>query len=173
MTYWEKRHNMRYYKVIERYLDDIGPGEVLLDVGCGETPIVTYGEFRRRISVDVQPRPGLPGVEAIVGDWMLVKCPFRASVAICLQTLEHLPDRVVCDFARKLRQISDVVLVSVPYKWPVGFCEWHKQDPIDEGKLDLLMGCTATRGEVVTEQNGVRRLVALYPSLSSIEDTSG
>lgn len=170
--YWGSRNELRYYGAVDKLLQAYSPGEMLLDVGCHDTPMVLRGDFVRRVTVDLHPRPALEGVEAIVSDWMQVMLP-RAAVVMSLQTLEHLPDTLVFDFARKLRQGGDTIIVSVPFMWHAGCCRHHCQDPIDQAKLDGFMQCEPLNSEVITEDNGVRRLICVYPSLSSIVATNG
>lgn len=165
MTYWDERNSLKYYGVVRDLLDKLGPGELLLDVGCNDTPMVQHGTFARRITVDIQPRPKLVDVEAIVADWMYLRWPHIADVVMCLQTLEHLADGVVQEFAHKLRVSGRTMLISVPYMWHKWSCVHHKQDPIDLDKLDGFMGCKSITAEIVTEDCGISRLVAVYPGL--------
>jgi len=154
---------LQYYKVVNKLLQENSPGEMLIDVGCHNTPIVLWGDFKRRVTIDLEPRPHIDGVEAIVGDWMQVQLPI-ATVTLCLQTLEHLTDDVIYEFATKVRQSADIIIVSVPFMWPAGMCHWHKQDPIDAAKLDRIMGDKSLSSEIVKD-SGLNRLVCVYPSL--------
>ena len=53
-------------------------------------------------------------------------------------------------------------IVSVPYHWPVGFCEYHTQDPVTLAKFLGWMGREPFRFEVVVDHPDVRRLIAEY-----------
>lgn len=164
-SYWDQRCQLKYYRIVDKLLTSHSPGEMLVDVGCYDTEMILRGDFAVRVTIDPYQRPELEGVETLVADWMQVELP-RATVIMCLQTLEHLPDALVYDFALKLRKGGNIIIVSVPYKWPKGLCKYHCQDPIDQVKLDGFMKCKALSSEIATETNGIRRLVCTYPSLN-------
>lgn len=158
--YWESRKHLAYYRVVQRLLDDLGPLASLLDVGCWDTPAATWGDADERFSVDMRPRPELPGVRAIVGRWP--DCASDVSlcdVVLCLQVLEHLDDpRAFCRplFAAARR----AVIVSVPWGWPALSEPSHRQDPVDGEKLERWTGRRPALVEIV--RDGPPRAVLLY-----------
>jgi hypothetical protein len=174
--YWSARRHLRYYKIVRHYLDALSPGRLLIDVGCNETAVVTFGRFTRRIAIDLQRCGTFAGVEAHVTDWMDFDLGERASVITCLQVLEHLSDAVIVPFAHKLLSRADVVIVSVPYRWPAGQDSAHLQDPMDETKLYAIMGKEPAESIVVAEHQPLMpkpRLVSLYRQSSGVQHWTG
>jgi hypothetical protein len=149
--YWESRKSFGYYVLVKAWLEAISTKletlsartdarSSILDVGCLDTPTVTWGSFNERHTVDIEHDPQLPGVHSYVADFLTWQPPQHMTVVTCLQVLEHLPNEAVYEFGAKLRAISDHTIVSVPYMWPAGGEPGHKQDPIDLLKLSQFMG---------------------------------
>jgi hypothetical protein len=134
-AYWTPRERFEYYAVVRRWLDDMGPLESILDVGCFDTPVATWGQATERYTVDTRHRPELPGVNPITGRWpdcatLVPVC----DVVTCLQVLEHLDEPAT--FAGALfAHARRCVVISVPWKWASGAEASHKQDPVDGVKL--------------------------------------
>ena len=77
--------------------------------------------------------------------------------------LEHVPDPA--RFAAKLLDLADVLVVSVPYRWPASAAEDHLHDPVDYAKLSVWMGRPANYHIVVREPFRTKvgdRLIAVY-----------
>ncbi len=135
MNYWESRQNRQYYSVVKQWVEQLGPCHSIVDIGCRDTPVVTWGTFQHRYSVDIKNRPKLPNVIQIIGSWpdckeQLPKC----DVVLCLQVLEHLSDPI--PFTEALFEHAlKTVIISVPYKWSKGAESCHCQDPIDLAKI--------------------------------------
>jgi hypothetical protein len=75
-----------------------------------------------------------------------------------LQVLEHLENPA--EFAQKLFQSGQTVIISVPYKWPSGIQKNHVQDPVDEQKLKCWTGRDAIELLIVCDRR--ERLIAVY-----------
>ncbi len=169
MSYWDARSGLRYYKIVRHLIEELSPGRTIIDVGGRDTPVATYGDFEQRFVIDKVDLPSVPGTTKILDNWFDVHLPL-ADVVTCLQVLEHLPDDEVNRFATKVLQSGKHIIISVPYKWDPLYCEYHKQDPIDEKKLERMVGTTPLESIVITERpNDVRsrRLVALYAGLTA------
>lgn len=161
MTFYEGRKTCGYYRTVRRLLESLGPRESILDVGCWDSPVATWGDFRIRYAVDSQRRPGIAEVTKIVGTWPETAELFRrpVSVVTCLQVLEHVDDTRA--FAKALFAVArECVIISVPYKWPVGECKHHVHDPIDEAKLEWMTG--ETPRERILTNGKLTRMVAIY-----------
>lgn len=160
--YWQGRSHLAYYRLVHDLVEQASPGRAILDVGCWDTPVATWGDFERRYTCDLAVDPHLPGVSSHVGDFLTWDVPERMSVATCLQTVEHLRDENVRAFGAKLLDSADTVIVSVPHRWPAGR-EWsHQQDPIDLDKLIAIMGGRAPALHQVVRDGKSERLVALW-----------
>ena len=160
MSFYEGRKNSEYYAIVREILDDLGPAESIMDVGSWDSPVATWGDFRKRYTVDTRERPELPGVTKLVGEWPAVAGQIgTVSIVTCLQVLEHIRD--VRAFAETLFTAArKAVVISVPWMWPTGACEYHVHDPIDRKKLEWMVGRSADRLRV-TEQRSAR-MVASY-----------
>ena len=159
MSYWRDREKLMYYALVRRWLEELGPLESILDVGCFDTPVVTWGSFRQRFTVDPRSRPALIGVRQVVGSWPdcagLVP---RCDVVTCLQVLEHL-DEPGPFCAALFGHARHAVLLSVPWLWPAGMEPYHRQDPVDAEKLRGWTGREPDQQEVVGTP---ARAVAVY-----------
>ena len=86
----------------------------------------------------------------------------KYDVVVCLQVLEHIDHDIVKKFTQKLFQVGKTVIISVPYKWELGKCKYHVHDPVDESKLYSWTKRYPKKTWIITEKNGVKRLIALY-----------
>ncbi len=162
MGYWEERKDYIYYKVVRKWLSDFPPGGGLLDVGSADTPVATWGDFDRRVAVDLRAVEGAAQVDGRAMDFMELPGSEVYDVLTCLQVLEHLPDDVVVGFARKLLAHASLsLIVSVPYLWPEGRCASHLQDPVDRDKLVGWFGRPPDES-IVVDEGSTRRLVARF-----------
>ena len=160
--YWQARQHLNYYTRVRQGMEEAGRGDLLLDVGSGSTPIASWGQFARRIALDIHPyKARLPGVEYVCSNWLEWEPPAKPDLIVCCQVLEHLPDDIVVPFARRLLDARRSI-ISVPYHWPVGFCEYHLQDPVTLEKFLGWMGREPFRLDVDVDHADVRRLVAEY-----------
>jgi SAM-dependent methyltransferase len=134
-AYWQRRRHMQYYREVIRLARAHAPNaKTVLDVGARDTPVVIELDWiPSRTAIDFEVAPDVPGVVGIKGDFLEFRPAQPFDLVICLQVLEHLDDPH--RFAQKLFDTGRVVIISVPYQWPAGFCLEHPQDPIDEQKL--------------------------------------
>ncbi len=163
-NYWADRHELKYYGVVRELLEKLGPRGSILDVGSWDTPVATWGDFRRRYTCDLGRSPNLPGVISHVGDFLTWRAPELMDVVTCLQVLEHLPDGIAQRFGRRLLVTGQTVIVSVPYLWAPGLEPDHVQDPVDLAKLERIMGSPSKFSSVIEDgpQGARPRLVAIW-----------
>lgn len=165
--YWQERESLGYYAVVRAWLKMISmplhamTDTSLLDVGCLDTPIATWGYFDRRYTIDLIHDPKLGGVVSHVGSWLDWTPPEHMTVITCCQVLEHLPDAQIKPFTQKLLSCADHTIVSVPYEWPKGDEPSHLQDPISQTKFDTMMG-RAPLEQIIVFDGKRLRLVARY-----------
>lgn len=152
---------MAYYQAIRELVESFSPGASILDVGGYDTPVVTWGEFKRRYTVDAVLDPKFPGVVSAIDDFLGWKAPEKMAVVICAQVLEHLDNGTVERFARKLRATGRHTIITVPYCWSAGQEPSHVQDPIDIPKISRIMGGRPDRCRLVTDGKR-RRIVGLW-----------
>lgn len=160
--YWRARSHLNYYAEVRQWIEELsakGSGSIL-DVGGYDTPVVTWGKFRRRYTIDAVLDPKFPGVRSDVGDFMTWPAPERMDVVVCLQVIEHVQEAAA--FGAKLLRTGRNVIVSVPYCWPAGKEPSHVHDPIDVHKLASFMsGRRPDRARIVADGK-LRRLVGLW-----------
>lgn len=162
--YWASRTHLKYYETVRQILEKLGPSGSILDVGSWDTPVATWGNFRRRYRCDLVAHPPLAGVVDHVGDFLSWRPPELMDVVTCLQVLEHLPDGLAQRFGRRLIVTGQTVVVSVPYLWPPGAEPDHVQDPVDLAKLERIMGSPAKFSSVIDDGPKCTRprLVAIW-----------
>ena len=160
-NYWALRKGMEYYGRVAEVVESLGCHGSILDVGCCTTDIVLCGAFARRVSIDILPRPELPGVEAIEADYLTHHFTTPFDVVTCCQVLEHVPDPAA--MLGKLFRDGRWVVVTVPYLWPHRPGHPHVHDPIDREKLAAWAGRPPVMQEEITETGRkLGRLLALY-----------
>lgn len=106
----------------------------MLDVGSNNCPYLDwFPKVPERVSVDLLHPYEAPGVVSIKSDFLSWSPSRKFDVVTCLQVLEHIPDAGA--FARKLLEVSKVLVVTVPYKWARGGVKSHVHDPVGEEKM--------------------------------------
>lgn len=158
--YWKMRRHLQYYGEVIRLARQYAPaGGAVIDVGAGETEVVTaLGWFARRVMLDIEPTASRRGIEIVQADFLAYRPDSHFDLVLCLQVLEHLEEPEA--FTRKLFDIGRTVIISVPYLWPEGAWPWHVQDPVDEAKLERWTGRQPTESVVVADER--ERLIAVY-----------
>lgn len=134
-SYWAARKNILYYDVVRILVTELAKGaRSLVDVGTAGAPYLEWFSFiDDRLSIDLRHPYEGPGVRAVTSDFLAWQPDKYYDVVTCLQTLEHVPDAE--GFAQKLLRLGEIVVISVPYKWPKGKTKSHVHDPVDEEKL--------------------------------------
>ena len=129
--------NSRYYKHVFNLLLEHGMSasdgvpQSVVDIGSGAPPFLEHISFLpdRTIlapffrmydssaynSTEEQMYVAPPGIYQITTDFLDWAPARHWGIALCMQTLEHVPSPGA--FLAKLRQISDITIISVPYRW--------------------------------------------------------
>jgi hypothetical protein len=171
-SYWKRRSGMIYYRYIEKIIEQLGASaQSMIDVGSGNCPYMEWFDWiPERVSVDIRVPYSSEHVKGIQGDIFKLKFPKRFDICTCLQVLEHVPDAK--EFSQRLLQLGQIVVVSVPYKWPntPKPTPGHVHDPVDYTKLTAWIGREADYKIVVEEplysNPKSRRLIAVYANNS-------
>jgi len=134
-AYWAGRFDLIYYSVARSVVRGISTdAKSIIDVGSAGCPYLDwFSHIPERTSLDLRRPYQAPGVQSIKSDFLKWEPDKRYDIATCFQVMEHVPD--CYSFAKKLLAIADVVVISVPYKWPAGKVSTHVQDPVDEYKV--------------------------------------
>ena len=160
--FYAGRTHCQYYTLVREWLEGYGRRAAILDIGCADTPVASWGDFRNRYALDTRLKPKHPSIITVDGQWPndAARLPSQVSVITCLQVLEHVEDArpfVDAIFATATYR----VILSVPYMWPAGTCESHVNDPINRAKLRGWAKRKPTRTKLVRDA-GNERLVEEY-----------
>ena len=138
--YFRTRNNLLYYDNFYFIMRCIAAeSKSLIDVGSGNSPYLEWFDWiPRRVSVDIRSPYSSPNVEGIKGDIHKLEFTERFDICSCLQVIEHVPEPQA--FARRLLTLGNLLLLSVPYKWPLGHTAGHLHDPIDEELVQSWFG---------------------------------
>jgi 2-polyprenyl-3-methyl-5-hydroxy-6-metoxy-1,4-benzoquinol methylase len=112
------------------------------------------------VSVDVRNPYYADDIESVKTDFLTWQPPQGFDVGLCLQVLEHVRDAP--GLARHLLGMCDVVIVSVPYRWPKSASSYHFHDPVDARKMRRWFGREPNYAYRVVELNGQERLICVY-----------
>ncbi|MCZ0703688.1 SAM-dependent methyltransferase [Natronobacillus azotifigens] len=134
-NYWPERSNMIYYQYINLIVKALARDcNSLLDVGSNKANYIEeFDWIEDRTTIDIDAPYFSKNVKGIKQDFIDFTINDKFDFVTCLQVLEHVPNPD--KFAQKLFEMSDRVLISVPYMWPENSTEGHIQDPVDYDKL--------------------------------------
>ena len=164
-NYFNNRKDYKYYKKVHEILQKLSHhNSSILDVGGWKGEFISsVTEFPSKTVTDLHQRPidFNKNIGFISGDFLTLNY-HKYDVVICLQVLEHLSHDLVKKFTQKLFQVGNTVIISVPYKWKSGQCKYHVHDPVDEFKLYSWTNRYPKKTWIITEKNGIKRLIAWY-----------
>jgi hypothetical protein len=161
--YWGKRKSSIYlFAARQICARECGKPSSVIDVGSNATPTLEWHRKAgaRLVSLDLRRPYVAEGVESVTCDFLQYDPECRFDLVTCFQVLEHVPEPAA--FARKLIQIGEVAIVSVPYKWKKGSSRNHLHDPVDERKMKKWFGRDPDFAYVARELNSVGRLIHVY-----------
>lgn len=166
-AYWQRRSDMLYYRYIDYIIRAVAVNaKSMVDVGTGNCPYLEWFDWiPERVSIDIRTPYASDTVKGIKGDIFKIPVTRKYDICTCLQVLEHVPDAAA--FGRRLLEMSDLVVISVPYNWPTfpKVTKGHLHDPVDYDKLTGWMGRKANYKQVVQEpfsSTKSQRLIAIY-----------
>ena len=163
--YEERRKDMEYYKdslnIIEKIRNQ-NKSESIIDIGGWAGSFVSRTAINEKVCLDIEPKTeSNDNVRNIIHDFLTWKPDKKYDIAICMQTLEHMPDNKVAIFAKKLFEISEHVVISVPYMWKRGQSPNHLQDPVNENKIYGWTGRQPTNTHISTDKK-MQRIICYY-----------
>lgn len=163
--YWRDRSDLIYYRYIEYIMRVVGrDANSMVDVGSGNCPYLEWFDWiEDKRSVDIRVPYQSETVQGIQGDIHELTFRKRFDLCTCFQVLEHVPDAKL--FARRLQELADTLIISVPYKWPKDSTKGHVHDPVTYEKLTEWMGREANYKIIAREpfrSQKHERLIAVY-----------
>jgi hypothetical protein len=165
--YWQKRSDMMYYRYIDYIIRTVAiDARSMIDVGSGNCPYLEWFDWiGERVSVDIGVPYESDTVRGIRGDIHELTFDGKFDLCTCLQVMEHVPDARA--FGRRLLELSDLVVVSVPFEWSARphRVPGHVHDPVSVQKLSNWMGRRPNYHQVVREpfmQDKGKRLIAIF-----------
>lgn len=164
-SYHDQRSHLIYYEVVRRIATRIvGNANSVIDVGSEKTPVLSwFPNVPVRVALDLRRPYAAEGITSVKANFLEWEAPQTFDVGLCLQVLEHIPD--VEEFAIKLMNICEILIISVPYKWTKGKTRFHVHDPVDEKKLGTWFGREPNYSYIVREINGTPRIICVYDSM--------
>ena len=135
--YFEKRKHESYYKYVRSLLGILAyNAQSVCDVGSNGTDMISWLPCQEKVRIDLREPLYADGVQSIQADFITYDFSRKFDIVTCFQVLEHISDEQIRNFANKLLETAEhLLIVSVPYMWAEGACKWHVQDPVDESKF--------------------------------------
>jgi SAM-dependent methyltransferase len=166
-SYWRNRSDLIYYRYIEYIMRVVGRDATsMVDVGSGNCPYLEWFDWiQDKRSVDIRVPYQSDTVQGIQGDIHELTFDRKFDLCTCFQVLEHVPD--AAQFAHRLQELAETIIVSVPYKWPANSTKGHVHDPVTYAKLTEWMGREANYKIIAREpfrSQKHERLIAIYAS---------
>lgn len=139
-TYWQKRSNFMYYHYVKFMVRALAHNaDSLIDVGSSNAEYIeSFDWIPTRHTLDLSSPYQSQNVKGFEMDFLDFKPDKKYDFVTCLQVLEHIPDAV--SFAKKLFEIGERILISVPFMWDENSEEDHIHDPVDLNKLVSWVG---------------------------------
>jgi len=159
-TYWKSRKECNYYKKVLDIINEHKELNSIIDIGSANTELLKDLPFEDRVCLDFNKLPENIGIRTIKCDFYKWVPDKKYDIVTCLQVLEHLESPE--DFAKKLFALSNnIVIISVPYMWPKGFCIHHLQDPVSEIDIAKWTGRECDESYII-EDSGVKIIICVY-----------
>lgn len=168
-TYWTERESSIYLYTVRELVKGLAVNaNSMIDVGSAGCPYLDwYDWIPDRTSIDLRRPYKSNNIKSITGDFLTWNHEKVYDVCTCLQVLEHVP--LVEEFAQKLLDICNILIVSVPYKWRFGSNISHVHDPVDEKKMLLWFNKSPNFSIVIKEvKSDSRRLICIYEKNNEI-----
>lgn len=161
--YWTKRKDHIYLLVVRTIVEQLGKkAQSVIDVGSNGCPYLEWFDWvDDRTSIDIRNPYSSATVDSVKADFLDWEPDKKYDMSLCLQVLEHVDDAFL--FAQKLLDLSELAVVSVPYKWPAGRTTGHIHDPVDENKMRQWFGREPNFSYIAAEVvSPVSRLICVY-----------
>lgn len=160
--YWRLRKKFVYLHICRRLIEVIShSATVVADVGSNKSPLLDfYGKIEKKFSVDIDSPYVADDVISVKEDFYNWEPPISVQVASCFQVIEHVPDPA--KFAKRLLELFEVSIVSVPYLEPAGLNPGHINNDIDLETLIDWFGRAPNFYYIAKELSGDERIICVF-----------
>lgn len=160
--YWRVRKKFVYLHVCRRLIEIVSrSADTVADIGSNKSPLLDfYGDIPHKYSVDISAPYVAPDVIAVTEDFHTWTPPRPIQVATCLQVMEHVsePEK----FARRMLEIAEVCIVSVPHLEPAGLNPGHIQNDLTLDDMVRWFGREPNYHYIAKELSGDERIICLF-----------
>lgn len=161
-NYWAYRKDYVYLHVCKQIMKIVGSSATtIVDVGSNRTPILEFLPMvTNRYSVDPHTPYLEEGITSVYEDFLLWDSPTNVQFGTCLQVMEHVPNPT--DFAQKLLDVCEVVLISVPYLEAPKVNAGHIHSMINLQTIEKWFGKSPNFYYIAREMSGDERIISLF-----------
>ena len=160
--YMETRNDLFYMNYIRSLLNVISLSKKsILDVGSNGMDIISMTHCEEKVSIDINTPLILNGVKSIKANFLEYDFKRKFDIVTCMQVIEHISHTEIKKFCKKLLDISQLLIISVPYRWEAHTCPEHIHDPVDLQKLISWFNDEPKFIDIVVD-NCMCRLIAIF-----------
>lgn len=160
--YWNRRKNYVYLHVSRRLIEILAhSATAVADIGSNRSPILEYfGAKQTKYSVDITNPYRATDVVSVKEDFYEWQPPEPLQVGTCLQVIEHVsePQR----FCRRMLEVFEISIISVPYLEPSGVNPGHINNDIDLSTVTSWFGKKPNFHYIAKELSGDERLICVF-----------
>lgn len=161
-AYWNQRKNYVYLHVCRRLIEVLAhSATAVADIGSNRSPVLDYfGVTQTKYSVDIENPYRAKNVISVTEDFYTWLPPEPIQVGTCFQVIEHVtdPER----FCRRMLELFEVSIISVPYLEPSGINPGHINNDIDLKMIRLWFGREPNFHYIAKELSGDERIICVF-----------
>ena len=160
--YWNQRKNFVYLHVCRRLIEIVAHSATAVgDIGSNRSPILDYfGAKQTKYSVDIENPYRADDVISVTEDFYTWQSPETLQVGTCFQVIEHVPDPA--KFCRRMLELFEVSIISVPYLEPSGVNPGHINNDINLPKLVKWFDREPNFHYIARELSGDERIICIF-----------
>ena len=160
--YWIQRQNFVYMHVCKQLIGMIArSASTVADIGSNRTPLLDiFPAGIKKYSVDPETPYEAEDVESVFADFLQWNPSDSIQFGTCMQVMEHVVDAT--SFAKRMLEICEVSLISVPHLEPPDSNPGHVHSMIDLDRIVDWFGRAPNYHYVSTELSGEQRIICIF-----------